>query len=168
VALYLDAQIAAGVDAVMLFDTWGGALSHGQYLEFSLVYARQVLELLKNRRRDGKVIPTILFTKGGGQWLEAMAETGYDALGLDWTTDIAAARARVGDRVALQGNLDPVALYAGADAVRGGVREILDAYGDGTGHVFNLGHGVHPDISPENVGAMIDEVHQWSPRHHRA
>lgn len=112
-------------------------------------------------------IPAIFFTKGGGQWLEAMADAGYDALGLDWTTDIGSARQRVGDRVALQGNLDPVALYARPEIIRGEVRKILERYGRGSGHVFNLGHGVTPDIKPEHVGAMIEAVHEFSPAFHR-
>ena len=162
VAVYLDAQIAAGVDAVMVFDTWGGVLSPAQYREFSLHYARQIVEKI-SRSSDGRRIPSILFTKGGGQWLEAMAVTGYDALGLDWTTDIGSARARVGDRVALQGNLDPQALYAPIPALQNEVRRILEAYGQGSGHVFNLGHGVWPDVNPDHVGAMIEAVHAFSP-----
>ena len=165
VAAYLNAQIAAGADAVMLFDTWGGMLSHDDYLEFSLRYARQVRELL-NLDRDGQRIPTILFTKGGGLWLEAMAETGYDALGLDWQTDIGQARARVGDRVALQGNMDPITLYAKPEVIRDKVAGILRRYGQGSGHVFNLGHGILPDINPEHVGAMVEAVRELSPRYH--
>jgi uroporphyrinogen decarboxylase len=165
VALYLNAQIAAGVDAVMLFDTWGGALTTTQYQTFSLDYARRVHAQL-NLRPDGRTLPAILFSKGGGLWLEAMAETGYDALGLDWQTPIAEARRRVGHRVALQGNLDPTALYASPAAIRAEVKQILADFGPGTGHVFNLGHGVHPDIDPEHVGAMIEAVHEFSPAFH--
>ena len=161
VALYLNAQIAAGADAVMVFDTWGGALSAAAYLEFSLQYAMRIVEQL-TLERDGQRIPAIFFTKGGGQWLEAMAATGYDALGLDWTTSIADARRRVGDRVALQRNMDPMVLYASPDTIRGEVHRILRAYGEGSGHVFNLGHGVLPDINPEHVGAMIHAVHDYS------
>lgn len=165
VASYLNAQIAAGADAVMVFDTWGGMLSHDDYLEFSLRYARQVRELL-NAGRDGKRIPTILFTKGGGLWLEAMADSGYDALGLDWQTDIGQARARVGDRVALQGNMDPITLYANPEVIREKVATVLGGYGHGSGHVFNLGHGILPDIDPEHVRAMVDAVRELSPQYH--
>lgn len=166
VGLYLSAQIAAGVDAIMIFDTWGGILSPAQYEVFSLSYAKRALDQV-NRRDEGRTIPAILFTKGGGQWLEAMAESGYDALGLDWTTDIGQARARVGRKVALQGNLDPQALYAPKETIRTEVKRILASYGQGTGHVFNLGHGVWPDVDPEKVQAMIEAVHQFSPEFHR-
>jgi uroporphyrinogen decarboxylase len=166
VSLYLNAQITAGVDAIMVFDTWGGVLSPVQYRQFSLNYARLALSRI-TRERAGKKIPAILFTKGGGQWLEAMAASGYDALGLDWTTDIGDARARVGDLVALQGNLDPQALYAPIPTLRAEVRQILERYGEGSGHIFNLGHGVWPDVNPEHVGAMIKAVHECSPALHR-
>ena len=166
VALYLQAQIAAGVDAVMVFDTWGGALSARQYQDFSLQYARVALDGL-TLERNGKKIPAILFTKGGGQWLESMAATGYDALGLDWTTEIGDARRRVGDQVALQGNMDPQALYAPIESIRHEVKQILESYGQGSGHVFNLGHGVWPDVNPDHVGAMIEAVHEFSPAFHR-
>ncbi len=165
VAVYLNAQIAAGVNAVMLFDTWGGSLTTGQYLEFSLRYAQRILDQLHVNQPTG-IIPSILFTKGGGLWLESMAETGYNALGLDWQTPIADARRRVGNHVALQGNLDPVALYASPTTIREEVHRILTDFGHGTGHVFNLGHGVHPDIQPEHVGAMIEAVHEFSPSLH--
>lgn len=166
VALYLDAQIAAGVDAIMVFDTWGGILSPQQYQEFSLRYAKRVLGGI-HRHAAGRTVPAILFTKGGGLWLEAMAESGYDALGLDWTTDIGEARSRVGQKVALQGNLDPQALYAPKDTLRTEVRQILRSYGRGTGHVFNLGHGVWPDVDPEQVQVMVEAVHEFSPEFHR-
>jgi len=166
VASYLNAQIAAGAQAVMLFDTWGGALGSEEYAEFSLYYAQQVRSLL-NTNVAGETIPTVLFTKGGGQWLESMAETGYDALGLDWQTDIKLARARVGERVALQGNMDPITLYASPDVVRQKVGAILEKYGAGSGHVFNLGHGILPDINPEHVKAMVDAVHDLSPQYHK-
>ncbi|BBL76502.1 uroporphyrinogen decarboxylase [Methylomagnum ishizawai] len=166
VGLYLAAQIAAGVDAIMVFDTWGGVLSAAQYREFSLAYAQQALERIGLDRLERKV-PAILFTKGGGQWLEAMAGAGYDALGIDWTTDIGEARRRVGDRVALQGNLDPQALYAPKQSIRAEVKRILEGYGPGSGHVFNLGHGVWPDVDPEQVGAMVEAVHEFSPAVHR-
>ena len=165
VAAYLNAQIAAGADVVMVFDTWGGMLSHDDYLEFSLRYAQQVRQSL-NTHRDGRNIPTILFTKGGGLWLEAMSEIGYDALGLDWQTDIAKARSRVGSQVALQGNMDPITLYAPPEVIREKVGKILHAYGNGSGHVFNLGHGILPDINPAHVKAMVDAVHELSPQYH--
>lgn len=166
VAAYLNAQIAAGAQAVMLFDTWGGALGTEEYLEFSLRYAEQVRSLL-NTTQGGKQIPTVLFTKGGGQWLELMADIGYDALGLDWQTDIQQARARVGGRVALQGNMDPITLYANPDVIRTKVGTILEKYGSGSGHVFNLGHGILPDINPEHVKAMVDAVHDLSKPYHK-
>ncbi len=165
VASYLNAQIAAGAQAIMLFDTWGGVLSTEDYQEFSLYYAKQVRSLL-NTNVDGQRIPTILFSKGGGQWLEMMTDAGYDALGLDWQTDIANARARVGGQVALQGNLDPIALYAPPEVITEKVKTILQQYGHGSGHVFNLGHGILPDINPDHVKAMVDAVHQYSPEYH--
>ncbi len=166
VASYLNAQIEAGAQAVMLFDTWGGMLTSEDYREFSLYYAKQVRALLKTDH-NGQHIPTILFTKGGGLWLETMTEAGYDALGLDWQTDIQQARARVGDKVALQGNMDPIALYASPDVITDKVKTILHNYGSGSGHVFNLGHGILPDINPDHVKAMVDAVHQYSPIYHQ-
>jgi len=148
----------------MLFDTWGGMLSGDDYKEFSLHYAQQVHSQLKTEV-DGQRIPTVLFTKGGGLWLEDMAKTGYDALGLDWQTDIGQARARVGDKVALQGNLDPLTLYAKPEVIVEKVKTILVKYGEGSGHVFNLGHGILPDINPDNVKAMVDAVHEFSRGH---
>jgi len=165
VASYLNAQIAAGAQAVMLFDTWGGVLSTEDYAEFSLYYAKQIRSLL-NTQVDGQQIPTVLFSKGCGQWLEVMTDAGYDALGLDWQTDIANARARVGNQVALQGNMDPIALYAQPEIITEKVKTILQKYGQGSGHVFNLGHGILPDINPEHVKAMVDAVHQYSPAYH--
>jgi uroporphyrinogen decarboxylase len=165
VAAYLNAQIAAGVQAVMLFDTWGGMLSSEDYREFSLRYAQQVRSLL-NTQRDGEYIPSILFTKGGGLWLEDMSKAGYDALGLDWQTDIGAARARVGAGVALQGNLDPVTLYAKPEAIIEKVKGILNSYGRGTGHIFNLGHGILPDVNPEHVQVLVNAVHEHSRPYH--
>ena len=158
---YLNAQIEAGAQAVMLFDTWGGQLSHAGYEEFSLGYARRVLAGL-TRTSGGRKVPTILFTKGGGAWLEAMAASGCDALGLDWTVDPAVARARVGARVALQGNLDPAALFAPPDAVRHAARRVLDAFGPAPGHVFNLGHGVSQHTPVESVAALVEEVRTYS------
>ncbi len=166
VAAYLNAQIEAGAQAVMLFDTWGGMLTTEDYIEFSLYYAKQVRALLKTDI-DGQQIPTILFTKGGGLWLEAMADSGYDALGLDWQTDMQQARARVGHQVALQGNMDPVALYADPSVIAEKVKTILHKYGPGSGHVFNLGHGILPDMNPDHVKAMVDAVHEHSRAYHQ-
>jgi len=165
VTVYLNAQIAAGAQAVMLFDTWGGALGPREYREFSLAYMTRIIAGL-TREQDGQRIPVILFTKGGGQWLESMADSGADALGLDWTTDIGAARTRVGERVALQGNLDPAVLYAQPEHIRTEVARVLASYGHGSGHVFNLGHGIHPQINPEHAAAMIAAVHDLSRPYH--
>jgi uroporphyrinogen decarboxylase len=167
VSAYLNAQIAAGAQAVMLFDTWGGMLTTEDYIEFSLRYAKQVRSLL-NTEVNGQRIPTILFTKGGGQWLEVMADAGYDALGLDWQTDMQQARARVGHQVAFQGNMDPVALYARPDIIVEKVKAILQRYGSGSGHVFNLGHGILPDVNPDHVKVMVDAVHEYSPVYHQS
>ncbi|HHZ88061.1 MAG TPA: uroporphyrinogen decarboxylase [Chromatiaceae bacterium] len=158
---YLNAQIQAGAQAVMVFDTWGGALSHRDYREFSLAYMEKIVAGLL-RSHDGHRVPVTLFTKGGGQWLEDMAATGCDALGIDWSTDLGAARERVGDRVALQGNLDPCMLYASPQRIREEVAATLTSFGSGTGHVFNLGHGIHPDTNPDHAAAMIESVHQLS------
>ena len=166
VTSYLNAQIAAGAQAVMIFDTWGGTLTPRDYKAFSLAYMQRIVDGL-TREADGRKVPVTLFTKGGGQWLELMAETGCDALGLDWTIDIGDARDRVGHRVALQGNLDPCTLYASPDAIRRSVGEILASYGQGSGHVFNLGHGIHPAIPPEHAGAMVEAVHELSVPYHR-
>ena len=161
VTAYLNAQIAAGVQAVMLFDTWGGALSQRAYGKFSLRYLEQVVSGLK-RENDGERVPVIAFTKGGGLWLESIADIGVDALGLDWTVDIGAARARVGDRVALQGNMDPMVLFSSPAAIRAEAGEILRAYGGGPGHIFNLGHGISQHTPPENVAALVTAVHELS------
>jgi uroporphyrinogen decarboxylase len=161
ITAYLNAQIAAGAQAVMVFDTWGGVLSTAAYQEFSLAYMRQIVAGL-TKERDGQRIPNILFTKGGGQWLETIASTGCDALGLDWSTDIGAARRRVGDRVALQGNMDPAVLYASPERIRAEAGEILSSFGRGPGHVFNLGHGVTPEVNPEHVRVLVDAVHELS------
>jgi uroporphyrinogen decarboxylase len=162
---YLTAQVHAGAQAVMVFDTWGGALSPAAYREFSLSYMAQIVANLP-REHDGRRVPVILFTKGGGQWLADMAATGCDALGVDWTTDLSTARATVADRVALQGNLDPSVLYAPPAAIRAEVGKVLASYGHGHGHVFNLGHGIHPDVPPEHAAAMVEAVHELSPRYH--
>lgn len=161
VVLYLNAQIAAGAQAVMVFDTWGGALSTPAYREFSLRYMQQIVEGVR-KDNEGRRVPSILFTKGGGQWLELIADTGCDAAGLDWTTDIGAARRRVGDRIALQGNMDPAVLLAAPERIREEVASILTAFGPHAGHVFNLGHGITPDVDPENAGAFIEAVHSLS------
>jgi len=161
---YLSAQVAAGASALMVFDTWGGALTPASYREFSLRYMQDIVDGLRSRHPD---IPVILFTKNGGAWLEHMADTGCDALGLDWTTDLADARARVGDRVALQGNLDPSVLYASPEAIRREAAVVLESFGHGPGHVFNLGHGVTPDVPPEHVGALVQAVRELSPAYHR-
>lgn len=166
VAEYLTAQIRAGAQAIQIFDTWGGALSPTLYREFSLAYMQHIVERLPDTN-DGRPVPVVLFTKGGGQWLEAMADTGAHALGLDWTTDLSDARARVGDRVALQGNLDPAALYARPPAIRREVARVLESFGNGPGHIFNLGHGIQPEVPPEHAGAMIEAVHELSPAYHR-
>lgn len=162
---YLNAQIAAGAQAVQIFDTWGGTLTPRDYKAFSLDYMQRIVNGL-TREADGRKVPVILFTKGGGQWLEAMADTGADALGLDWTTDIGEARERVGHRVALQGNLDPSTLYASPEVIRRSVAEILAGYGKGSGHVFNLGHGIHPEIPPEHAAAFVEAVHGLSRPYH--
>ncbi|MCP5420540.1 MAG: uroporphyrinogen decarboxylase [Gammaproteobacteria bacterium] len=165
VTAYLNAQIAAGAQAVMLFDTWGGILTPQDYQEFSLRYMRNIVAELQ-RESEGRTVPVILFTKGGGAWLETMAETGCDALGLDWTVNIREAKNRVGRQVALQGNLDPCALYAPASRIRQEVATVLAGFGPGSGHVFNLGHGIHPQIDPEQVRVMVDAVHELSAPYH--
>ncbi len=166
VIAYLNAQIEAGAQAVQIFDTWGGVLTPRDYNEFSLRYMHKIVDGLK-RENDGRKVPVILFTKGGGQWLEAMADTGADALGLDWTINIDDARARVGDRVSLQGNMDPCILYASPERIREEVATILKQYGNGSGHVFNLGHGIHPEINPEHAGAFINAVTELSGQYHK-
>jgi uroporphyrinogen decarboxylase len=162
---YLNAQVAAGAQALMIFDTWGGALTPRDYREFSLAYMARILSELV-REHDGRRVPVILFTKNGGQWLESMADTGCDALGIDWTTDIGEARRRVGARVALQGNMDPCVLYASPERIRDEVGQILQQYGPGNGHVFNLGHGIHPGVNPDHAGAFVNAVHELSARYH--
>ncbi len=165
VTVYLNAQIAAGAQAVQIFDTWGGALSHAAYQEFSLKYMQKIVSGLI-REHNGRQVPVILFTKGGGQWLESLANTGATALGLDWTTDIGQARARVGKQVALQGNMDPTILYAKPERIRAEVAAILASYGKGTGHIFNLGHGITPEVDPAHAGVFINAVHELSSGYH--
>jgi len=167
VTSYLNAQIGAGAQAVMIFDSWGGALSHAAYREFSLAYMERILSGLI-RDREGRVVPRIVFTKGGGLWLESMAEIGADALGLDWTIDLGTARKRVGDKVALQGNFDPAILLSNEQAIEREVANILASYGSGNGHVFNLGHGITQFTPPENAGCMIEAVHKLSRPYHTA
>ena len=160
---YLNAQIAAGAQAVMLFDTWGGVLTPAQYEEFSLRYMAQVVDAL-TREAEGRRVPCIVFTKGGGAWLGRIAAIGCDAVGVDWTTDLSTAREAVGGRVALQGNLDPSALFAPPDTLRTETLRVLDSFGPGPGHVFNLGHGITPDVDPERVALLVDTVRNFEPR----
>jgi len=163
---YLNEQIRSGAQAVQIFDTWGGVLSGPMYEQFSLAYMKQIVDGLI-REHEGRRVPVILFTKNGGQWLEVMAESGADALGLDWTTNMDDARRRVGDRVALQGNMDPSVLYAPAERIRAEVADILQRFGPGNGHVFNLGHGIHQFVDPESAGIFVDAVHELSAQYHR-
>ncbi|MGS0675992.1 uroporphyrinogen decarboxylase [Shewanella sp. 0m-4] len=166
VTLYLNAQVANGAQSLMIFDSWGGALSHHAYREFSLRYMQKIVDGL-TRHADGRQVPVTLFTKGGGLWLESMAETGCDALGLDWTVDIGDARRRVGHKVALQGNMDPSVLYGTPERIHQEVDQILSSYGEGTGHVFNLGHGIHQHVDPERAGSFINSVHELSGKYHK-
>jgi uroporphyrinogen decarboxylase len=165
VTAYLNAQIEAGAQAVMLFDTWGGALSHAAYHEFSLRYLEQIVQGLK-RTHEGQTVPRVVFTKGGGVWLESIAQIGADAVGLDWTVDIGQARRRVGSGVALQGNLDPAVLFSTPEVVRAEAAKVLTSFGPGSGHVFNLGHGISQHTPPANVAALVDAVHELSPPLH--
>src|SRR5476649_1266639 len=157
VTAYLNAQIEAGAQAVMVFDTWGGMLSHTAFHEFSLAYTTRIVAGLK-REHAGVRVPSIVFTKGGGGWLENIAAIGCDAVGLDWTIDIGAARARVGARVALQGNLDPAILLSSPEVIQREAKRILESYGHGNGHIFNLGHGISQHTPPDNVSALIETV----------
>src|SRR5882724_3117466 len=159
--LYLNAQIAAGAQAVMLFDTWGGVLTPVQYEEFSLRYMAEVVDAL-TRKADGRRVPNIVFTKGGGAWVKRVAAIGCDAIGIDWTTDLATARQAVEGRVALQGNLDPAALFAAPEILRAETLRVLASYGEGAGHVFNLGHGITPDVDPERVAVLVETVQAYS------
>lgn len=163
VIAYLNAQIRHGAQAVQIFDTWGGALSAEAYQQFSLRYMKQIVDGLI-RDHEGRAVPVILFTKNGGLWLESMAATGCDALGLDWTINIGDARRRVGDKVALQGNMDPAVLYASPATIRAEVKRILNDFGDHPGHVFNLGHGITPEVDPEHARVFIEAVHEFSRR----
>jgi uroporphyrinogen decarboxylase len=162
---YLNAQIDAGAQAIMIFDTWGGALPADDYRRFSLATMQIVMEGLQ-REKDGERVPVILFTKGAGALLADMAKTGCDALGVDWTTDLADARRYTDDKVALQGNLDPAVLLESPEVIEQGVADVLASYGDGPGHVFNLGHGITPDVNPDHLGVLVDAVHRLSPAYH--
>lgn len=167
VAQYLIAQIAAGAQAVMIFDTWGGVLTTKDYEKFSLRYMKKIVaEVKAYTDKNEIIIPVILFTKGGGQWIEAIADSGCDAVGIDWTLNIADARKRIGDSVAIQGNLDPATLYADPRRIQQEVNEILESFGKGSGHVFNLGHGIAQDVSPDNVKVLVDAVHDLSEKFH--
>lgn len=166
VILYLNAQIKAGAQSVMVFDTWGGVLAHRDYKEFSLQYMHKIVDGLL-RENDGRRVPVTLFTKGGGLWLEAIADTGCDAVGLDWTVDIADARARVGHKVALQGNMEPSVLYASPERIEQEVQAILAGFGNGSGHVFNLGHGIHQDVPEQSPKVFVDAIHAFSKQYHQ-
>ncbi|HII3798655.1 TPA: uroporphyrinogen decarboxylase [Pasteurella multocida] len=166
VILYLNAQIKAGTQSVMIFDTWGGVLGHREYLDFSLHYMHKIVAGLI-RENEGRKVPVTLFTKGGGMWLEAMAETGCDALGVDWTVNLAQAKARVGHKVALQGNMDPSVLYASPARIEQEVRSILADFGEGSGHVFNLGHGIHQDVPEQSPAVFVNAIHQFSQPYHK-
>jgi len=164
VALYLNTQIEAGAQAVMIFDSWGGVLADGAFQAFSLAYTQRVLDQLK-KEHDGQRIPHIVFTKGGGPWLEQIAGTGADVVGLDWTVNLGQARQRTGGRVALQGNLDPNVLFAPPAQIRAEVERTLQSYGpDRSGHIFNLGHGISQHTPPEHVSVLVDAVHEFSRR----
>ena len=162
---YLNSQIASGAQAVQIFDTWGGALSADAYREFSLAYMQRIVDGL-TREHDGRRVPVILFSKGCNTQLEALADSGCDALGVDWTITLAEARGRVGDRVALQGNLDPAILLADPDAIRREAGRVLASFGAGEGHVFNLGHGITPDVDPQHLAVLIEAVAELSPAYH--
>ena len=163
---YLNAQIDAGAQAIMIFDTWGAALDPDDYRRFSLASMQKIIDGLQ-REKDGQTIPIILFTKGAGSLLTDMTQTGCDALGVDWTTDLSAARELTSDKVALQGNLNPATLRESAEVIEQAVADVLASYGRGPGHVFNLGHGITPDIDPDNLAVLIDAVHRLSPQYHQ-
>ena len=165
VTAYLNAQIEAGAQAVMIFDSWGGALSHAAFHEFSLAYTQRIVDGLI-KEKDGVRIPSIVFTMGGGLWIESIASIGCDAVGLDWTMDIGVARQKVGDKVALQGNIDPTVLFATPEVIRNEVEKVLTSYGYGSGHVFNLGHGISQFTNPDNAAALVQAVHELSKKYH--
>jgi uroporphyrinogen decarboxylase len=162
---YLNAQIRAGAQALQIFDTWGGILTSAAYREFSLDYMSKIIGGLITEN-EGRKVPVIVFTKNGGQWLQAIADCACQAIGLDWTTDIGTARSQVGERVALQGNMDPTLLYASTDSIRREVATILKSFGAGSGHVFNLGHGITPEVDPEHVAVFVEAVHELSSQYH--
>lgn len=166
VSVYLNAQIEAGAQAVMIFDTWGGILSGPAYRDFSLAYMKQIVDGLK-REHEGQTIPVIMFSKGAGLWIDDIANAGCDAMGVDWTQDLGDVRKQVGNRVALQGNMDPSVLYASPEKIRTEVARILKSYGSGSGHVFNLGHGIHPGVNPEHMAVLVDAVHELSEEYHQ-
>ncbi|MFZ2302869.1 MAG: uroporphyrinogen decarboxylase [Gallionella sp.] len=165
VTAYLNAQIEAGAQAVMIFDSWGGVLSHAAFQEFSLAYTQRIIDGLI-KKKDGMRIPSIVFTKGGGLWIESIANMGCDAIGLDWTMDLGIARQKVGNKVALQGNMDPAVLFASPDAIHAEVERILASYGYGSGHVFNLGHGISQHTNPDHAAALATAVHELSRKYH--
>ena len=162
---YLNSQITAGAQAVQIFDTWGGILTTTNYLDYSLAYMKKIVSNLINEN-EGRSVPIILFTKNGGLWLESIADSGANAVGLDWTIEIGKARERIGERCALQGNMDPSILYASPQAIQAEVGNILASFGNGNGHVFNLGHGITPEVNPDNVSAFVDAVHELSEQYH--
>lgn len=165
ITAYLNAQIAAGVQVVMVFDSWGGVLTGAAYREFSLRYMQEIAGGI-SAGPSGEKVPVVLFTKGGGLWVEDIARAGGDAIGVDWTVDIGDVRRKVGSRVAIQGNLDTAVLYSDPETIRGEVGKILESYGHGNGHIFNLGHGIHPGIDPDNVAVLVDSVHELSKQYH--
>ena len=158
---YLNAQIEAGADSVMIFDTWGGLLNKESYENFSLRYMSKIVDGI-HRKYDERTIPVTLFTKGGSAWLEQIAATGCDGVGLDWTIEIGEAERRIGSKVALQGNLDPSALYASPEVITAEAYKVLDQFKGQTGHVFNLGHGITPDVNPESMKVLVDAVHSYT------
>ena len=162
---YLNSQIRAGAQAVQIFDTWGGILTTTNYLDYSLAYMKKIVANLINEN-EGRLVPIILFTKNGGLWLESIADSGANAVGLDWTIEIGKARERIGERCALQGNMDPSILYASPQAIQAEVGNILASFGNGNGHVFNLGHGITPEVNPDHVSAFVDAVHELSEQYH--
>lgn len=164
VVRYLKAQVIAGADVVMVFDTWGGILSSADYLNFSLRYMQEIVAAFKTEGMEN--VPVILFTKNVGENLQALSATGCEAVGIDWTLSLNKARTMVGDKVALQGNLDPAILYGDSECIRNGVKTVLQEFGKGSGHIFNLGHGIHPDIEPEKVAIMVEAVQTLSTQYH--
>lgn len=167
VAQHLNAQITAGVQVVMIFDTWGGMLNTEDYKTFSLHYIQQIISLLACDNK-GEQVPLILFTKNGGQWLELLASTGCQAIGVDWQVNMGEARERIQGKVALQGNMNPEIMLRKPEEIEANVAQILAEYGHGSGHIFNLGHGITPDVPPENVAILVDAVHSLSRKYHES